>query len=91
VMRNFFVILFAFVAFSCTTTEAVSRQVMKRAAFDLNCSEEEISVQQLQGSAEVATYGVRGCGKRISYNAMCSSLGSNCVIDADLSSPEASP
>jgi hypothetical protein len=53
--------------------------VKKKAAFDLACTETQLTVTELgdqsvnsmAGSSKSKSYGVDGCGKRASYSAWC--------------------
>lgn len=47
----------------CATSDWIQETVLKRAAFDLGCPQDELTYQQLDGNAA----GVRGCGKRATY------------------------
>jgi hypothetical protein len=69
--------------FSCahapTPQRDLSLIVKHKAAFDLNCTEPQLTVVQLAdnssnnmaGSVDSKSFGVRGCGRRASYDAYC--------------------
>jgi hypothetical protein len=68
---------------SCTTAAAVGEKLRPRAAFDLECPQNQLTVTLIEGGggAGMSTYGVVGCGKRARYETACSSAGGNCLID----------
>jgi hypothetical protein len=41
--------------------------VQQRASFDLDCSIDDVTVQNIGGNS----YGVTGCGKKVSYSCLC--------------------
>lgn len=51
----------------CSTTGATQEQLLKRAAFDFDCSESELELHEL----DERTVGIRGCGHRATYVEMC--------------------
>ena len=57
-------VLFLFALFACG---ASAEQLQTRAAFDLNCPAQQISVIELDGR----TRGVTGCGQRATYVESC--------------------
>jgi hypothetical protein len=71
---------------ACSTVNAVKPKIIPRASFDLDCPESEIKVIYIEGKITNGGgfYGATGCGKRISYNAQCSSIGTNCNITAQV-------
>ncbi|MBI2375726.1 MAG: hypothetical protein HYV07_17150 [Deltaproteobacteria bacterium] len=63
---------------------ATKEQLVRRAAFDLNCPEPQIDIQELDGR----TRGVRGCGRQATYVEQCEVVQgsrSNCtwLLNAD--------
>ena len=83
-MRN--VVLKIVVVFglaSCTTAASVGEKLRPRAAFDLECPQNQLTLTLIEGGggAGMSTYGVVGCGKRARYETACSSAASNCLID----------
>jgi hypothetical protein len=48
----------------CSTVPARVNLLKERAAFDLQCPKEQIETTDLGGGK---TYGVRGCGKQVTY------------------------
>ena len=69
------------VIFSCATTQelekAISDKVVKRAAFDLNCPEKELSITKIDSS----TYGSKGCNKQAAYKAIDIKSNGPCFFD----------
>ena len=60
---------FALVLVGCgATTGATDGQLVRRAAFDLNCSAREITLVTIDEQTE----GVTGCGQRATYVQRCS-------------------
>ena len=51
----------------CATGPTPRDKLLKRAAFDLNCTQDELSVTKLDGR----TRGVRGCGHQATYIESC--------------------
>ena len=51
----------------CATEESPREQLLKRAAFDLRCTKDELRVTKI----DERTRGVRGCGKRATYVQSC--------------------
>ena len=54
---------------------ATRDQLLKRAAFDLKCTKDEITVSKL----DARTRGVRGCGWQATYISTCDHLPNNGV------------
>jgi hypothetical protein len=61
-----FVVFAALVAAGCASTSSHDR-LLKRAAFDLHCTKDELSVTRLDSK----TRGVRGCGRQATYLQVC--------------------
>jgi hypothetical protein len=51
----------------CATGPTPRDRLLKRAAFDLHCTKDEMSVTKL----DEKTRGVRGCGRQATYVEMC--------------------
>lgn len=56
----------------CATSHAMRDNVRKRAAFDLNCTEDKIQVTEIESPANsvfgaLGSWGARGCGKQATY------------------------
>jgi hypothetical protein len=64
---------------ACATGPTSRDRLLKRAAFDLNCTKDELSVTKLDDR----TRGVRGCGQKATYVESCdappSSFGRKCT------------
>lgn len=60
-VRIFLIILVCFLFVGCAST--MKSVTLKRAAFDLDCSEDQLQIQELT----TRTWGVKGCGKRATY------------------------
>lgn len=71
----------AFAIFGCIATAAdnnarLNTDLGRRASFDLECPEDEVTLIELSESEEmVNSYGVSGCGKRATYILTSSSNG----------------
>jgi hypothetical protein len=52
----------------CATAAQQKDKLLKRAAFDLKCTKDELSVTKL----DERTRGVRGCGRQATYVRSCS-------------------
>ena len=52
---------------ACATGPTSRDRLLKRAAFDLNCTKDELSVTKL----DARTRGVRGCGHKATYVESC--------------------
>jgi len=61
----------------CASEQKIQEQVLRRAAFDLNCDKEQMTIVRIDGR----THGVRGCGKRATYVKECHSFpgGASCM------------
>ena len=79
----FFSVFIAFGLVGCAST--MKSVTMKRAAFDLNCPQEKLIIQELASR----TWGVRGCGKRATYltEGECTTEGS-CHVILNLGEPQ---
>jgi hypothetical protein len=65
VYTKFLAIIFCVnIIVGCTATQG---QLLKRASFDLNCSESQINVIEIDSR----TSGVRGCGSQATYVENC--------------------
>jgi hypothetical protein len=53
----------------CVTTTGPTRRdrLLKRAAFDLDCTKDELTVVNI----DARTRGVRGCGRKVTYVESC--------------------
>lgn len=58
---------FAVLACGCAAGRASDPQLLKRAAFDLDCAEGSLEIVAL----DPRTRGVRGCGQRATYVEQC--------------------
>jgi hypothetical protein len=54
-------------------------QLLKRAAYDFDCTKDELSVTKIDDQ----TRGVEGCGHRATYVRSCSRTGPNGMFKAD--------
>jgi hypothetical protein len=54
---------------------ATKDQLLKRAAFDLGCTKDEMRVTRI----DQRTRGVRGCGKQATYIESCDSARASCT------------
>lgn len=66
-MRIVFVPLLLLFASGCLHTHATGEQLARRAAFDLQCDEQALTVVELDDR----TRGVAGCGQRVTYVEQC--------------------
>jgi hypothetical protein len=74
--------LLSLLAIGCTTTSTVIEQTIRpRASYDLDCPISEVEVSLMSGGIWEGTYGARGCGRRVSYDAMCSPAGTHCDVE----------
>ncbi len=60
---------------------ASQEQLVRRASFDLNCPEAQVTVYEIDGR----TRGVRGCARQATYVESCEANRSNCtwVLNSD--------
>lgn len=68
------VLLVATVLIGCSPLPAL----LRRASFDLDCPEADLSTQDLGGQ----TYGVRGCGKQATYVLVAGEGGRSWVMNS---------
>ena len=60
----------------CPSAATQKEKLLKRAAFDLKCTKDELSVTKL----DERTRGVRGCGRQATYLRSCNDpYGANCT------------
>jgi hypothetical protein len=60
----------------CGSAAAQKEKLLKRAAFDLKCTKDELSVTKI----DERTRGVRGCGRQATYLRSCTDpYGANCT------------
>src|SRR6187431_621478 len=60
----------------CATAAQQKEKLLRRAAFDLKCTKDELSVTKL----DERTRGVRGCGRQATYVRSCTDpYGANCT------------
>jgi hypothetical protein len=81
-MRNVFGCLVILLLAACGASLEAS--VKKRAAYDMDCSEKELFVEELSYNPmnTVGTYGVQGCDKRTTYVCQKNAFGgATCVKD----------
>jgi hypothetical protein len=60
---------------ACAAQPTRRDKLLKRAAFDLNCGKDELTVSKLDDR----TRGVRGCGRQATYVETCDRVGYNCT------------
>ena len=65
----------------CASTSYKQEKIKKRATFDLNCPDEQIQVQELDGSFGTTIWGASGCGRRASYLMTCGAICQNPVMN----------
>jgi hypothetical protein len=69
---------------ACTTTSTVIENTIRpRAAYDLECPIEQVDVALISGGALEGSYGAKGCGRRVRYEAMCAPAASHCDVILD--------
>ncbi len=82
-MRPFLVAVIVLSA-ACAHESDYRVQVIKKAAFEMNCSAESLTATKIQGNdPRIGTWGVTGCGKRMSYVASCNNVSGDCIIRAE--------
>jgi hypothetical protein len=56
----------------CATSQGMQDNVRRRAAFDLNCPQDQLQVVEIESPANtnlgaLGSWGVRGCGRQATY------------------------
>ena len=103
-MRNILFVLCSSILFACAHTPSSNVElvsvVKRKAAFELSCSESELKVTELSNGQAMTngfaatnqkSYGVEGCGKRVSYYAYCTNMMGSENCDAMQSGAVAAP
>jgi hypothetical protein len=82
--KTLFLALLAAAGLGCTTSARVIESTIRpRAAYDLDCPVAMVEVSQVSGGALEGTYGARGCGRRVRYEAVCGPAFSHCDVQLD--------
>lgn len=70
---------------SACYTATITHQVRGRASYELNCPQQRIRVHRISSSSGFGLFGARGCGRQITYRAMCNLFGT-CILKAEFGS-----
>lgn len=80
-MNKFLILHLLILSSSCVTTQA-EEPVRKKAAFDLSCPKDKLHLTTLDEDnvSGAISYGVSGCGQKVSYHCQRKIIGSAVCI-----------